>query len=408
MPKPKRWRWGIGSCGTLLDKRLWILLGLAFGACISSGFGRFAYGLILPSMQADLGWSYSQAGWLSTVNAIGYLAGAVATVVLVGRVAQERLYAWGIVLTTLTLIASGLTRDFWWMSAWRFGSGAFAAPVFIAVGALASNLYGADQKKNAMAIALAFGGGGLGMVLSALAFPHFFAAQGAVAWPMAWLALGGASVLMLPTGLWAAKQLQTPVRQVDDAPPQRLGPMGYSMVAYFSFAVGYIVYLTFLSAFLKTLGASPWTVSLIWSIVGFGTIASSFVWRGMIGRYRSGLPMAVTSSCVAIGCVLPVVFPTTLGLLVSSVLFGLSVFMPPTSVTSFIRQNNPPDTWGRLMGIYTVIFAVGQCIGPIAAGAIGDMFGNIGYGLLAAGAILMIGAVFAGFQRALGDAPAGS
>lgn len=383
--------------------RLLILLGLAFGACISSGFGRFAYGLILPSMQADLGWSYSQAGWLSTVNAIGYLAGAVATVGLVTRVAQERLYAWGIVLTTLMLIASGLTREFWWMSLWRFGAGVFAAPVFIAVGALASNLYGADQKKNAMAIALAFGGGGLGMVLSALVFPHVFAGYGAGVWPMAWLALGGASVLMLPLGLWAARQLNTPVRQAEDAPPERLGPMGYSMVAYFSFAVGYIVYLTFLSAFLKTLGAGAWTVSLIWSIVGLGTIVSSFVWRGVIGRYRSGLPMAVTLTCVAVGSVLPVVFPTMLGLLASSVLFGLSVFMPPTSVTSFIRQNNPPDTWGRLMGIYTVIFAVGQCIGPIAAGAIGDAFGNIGFGLLAAGAILLLGAGAAALQKPLGQ-----
>lgn len=384
-------------------KRLLILLGLAFGACISSGFGRFAYGLILPYMQLDLGWSYSQAGWLSTVNAIGYLGGAVGTVLLVGRFAQERLYAWGIVLTALTLIASGLTRDFFWMSVWRFGSGAFAAPVFIAVGALASNLYRADQKKNAMAIALAFGGGGLGMVLSALAFPHFFAAQGASVWPMAWLLLGGVSILMLPTGLWAARQLHTPVRQVEDAPPKRLGPMGYSMVAYFCFAVGYIVYLTFLSAFLETLGASPWTVSLIWTIVGVGTIASSFVWRGLIGRYQSGLPMTVTLACVAVGSVLPVLFPTLLGLLASSVLFGLSVFMPPTSVTSFIRQNNPPDTWGRLMGIYTVIFAVGQCIGPIAAGVIGDAFGNIGFGLLAAGVTLLLGAVAASLQRPLAE-----
>ena len=382
-------------------RRLLILLGLAFGACISSGFGRFAYGLILPSMRADLGWSFAQAGWLSTVNAIGYLVGAVATVWLVSRIAQERLYAWGVVLTALTLVASGLTRDFWWMSAWRFGSGAFAAPVFIAVGALASNLYGADQRKNAMAIALAFGGGGLGMVLSALVFPHFFALQGASSWPMAWLAMGGVSVLMLPVALWAAGQLNTPVRQALDAPPQKLGPMRFSMVAYFAFAVGYIVYLTFLSAWLKTLGASPWTVSFIWSIVGAGTIASSFVWRGVIGRFRSGLPMAMTLACVALGSVLPVLFPTLLGLLASSVLFGLSVFMPPTSITSFIRQNNPPDTWGRLMSIYTVIFAVGQCIGPVAAGFIGDAFGNIGYGMLAAGAILLLGAVAAVLQKPL-------
>jgi len=384
-------------------KRFLILLGLAFGVCISSGFGRFAYGLILPYMQADLDWSYSQAGWLSTVNAIGYLLGALATVWLVTRFAQEQLYALGIVLTTLMLIASGLTRDFWWMSAWRFGSGAFAAPVFIAVGVLASNLYGVNQKKNAMAIALAFGGGGLGIVLSALVLPHFFIARGAVAWPIAWLALGGVSVLMLPIGLWATQQLNAPVRHTEDVPPRRIGPMWGSMTAYFCFAVGYIVYLTFLSAFLKTLGAGAWTVSLIWSIVGVGTIVSSFLWRGFIGRHRSGFPMAVTLACVAVGSVLPVVVPTFLGLLASSVLFGLSVFMPPTSVASLIRQNNPPDTWGRLMGIYTVIFAVGQCIGPIATGIIGDIFGNIGYGLLAAGGILLFGSLAAFLQKPLED-----
>ena len=385
------------------SKRLLILLGLAFGVCISSGFGRFAYGLILPYMQEDLGCSYSQAGWLSTVNAIGYLLGAIATVWLVTRFAQGRLYVWGVVLTSLMLIASGLTRDFWWMSLWRFGSGAFAAPVFIVVGSLASDLYGANQKKNAMAIALAFGGGGLGIVFSALVFPHFFLAWGAISWPLAWLVLGGTSVLMLPTGLWAAWQLDAPMSYSKDALPRRISPMWGSMVAYFCFAVGYIVYLTFLSAFLKTLGAGAWTVSLIWSIVGIGTITSSFVWRGFIGRHRSGLPMAVTLACVAVGSMLPVLFPTLLGLLASSVLFGLSVFMPPTSVTNFIRQNNPSDTWGLMMGIYTVIFAVGQCIGPIATGLIGDLSGNIGVGLLAAGAILLLGSVAAFLQQPLED-----
>jgi MFS family permease len=113
--------------------------------------------------------------------------------------------------------------------------------------------------------------------------------------------------------------------------------------------------------------------------------------------------MAVTLACVAVGSVLPVVVPTFLGLLASSVLFGLSVFMPPTSVASLIRQNNPPDTWGRLMGIYTVIFAVGQCIGPIATGIIGDIFGNIGYGLLAAGGILLFGSLAAFLQKPLED-----
>jgi MFS family permease len=213
--------------------------------------------------------------------------------------------------------------------------------------------------------------------------------------------MGVMSVAMVPLALWAAWQLNTPVRVVGDAEPPPLRFMRFEMGGYFAFSIGYIVYLTFLSAWMKTLGAGPWMVSSVWSIVGVGTILSSFVWRGFIGRFRSGLPLAVTLACVAVGTVLPVVFPTVVGLLASAVLFGLTVFMPPTSVTSFIRQNNPPDTWGRLMSIYTVIFATGQCIGPIAAGWIGDWFDNIGYGLVAAAGILAIGSVTGAMQRRL-------
>ncbi|MBR9862596.1 MAG: YbfB/YjiJ family MFS transporter [Rhodobacteraceae bacterium] len=385
---------------------LWILAGLAFGVCITSGFARFAYGLILPSMQDDLGWGFAQAGWINTANALGYLLSAVVSVGLFRRFAQERLFAWGVVLTTLTLVASGLTRDFWVLSFWRFASGVFAAPVFIAAGALASNLFGADQRRNAMAIALTFGGGGLGMVLAAVTFPPLFAFQGAGSWPVAWLSMGVASVLMMPLSLWAARQLKTPVRRGTDAPAPRLRSMGFEIAGYFMFAVGYIVYLTFLSAWMRSLGAGPWMVSAVWSIVGVGTLLSSFIWRGVIGRFQSGVPLALTNGCVAVAILLPVVFPTLTGLLVSSALFGLTVFMPPTSVTSFIRQNNPPDTWGRLMSVYTVMFATGQCIGPYAAGLIGDAFDNIGYGLVAAAVILAIGAVCGAMQRGLVTPPA--
>jgi len=30
-------------------------------------------------MRDDLGWSYAQAGWLNTANALGYVLGAAAT-----------------------------------------------------------------------------------------------------------------------------------------------------------------------------------------------------------------------------------------------------------------------------------------------------------------------------------------
>lgn len=49
---------------------------LALGPALGLGIARFAYGLLLPGMKSDLGWSYLQAGWINTVNAIDYIAGA--------------------------------------------------------------------------------------------------------------------------------------------------------------------------------------------------------------------------------------------------------------------------------------------------------------------------------------------
>ena len=50
---------------------------LALAAAVSLGLARFSYALLLPPMRSDLGWSYFTAGAMNTVNAAGYLAGAL-------------------------------------------------------------------------------------------------------------------------------------------------------------------------------------------------------------------------------------------------------------------------------------------------------------------------------------------
>ena len=79
---------------TELHKRPWLVLaGLALGVTVTNGFARFAYGLIVPAMQSDLGWNYAQAGWLNTANALGYIAGAVLTMFLIGRYPAASLFS---------------------------------------------------------------------------------------------------------------------------------------------------------------------------------------------------------------------------------------------------------------------------------------------------------------------------
>jgi len=51
---------------------------LALGSAVSLGLARFSYAFLLPAMRADLGWSYFTGGAMNTVNAAGYLLGALA------------------------------------------------------------------------------------------------------------------------------------------------------------------------------------------------------------------------------------------------------------------------------------------------------------------------------------------
>ena len=55
----------------------WLILVLSLAPTVGLGIGRFAYSLVLPDMRDSLGWSYSSAGFMNTINAAGYLGGAL-------------------------------------------------------------------------------------------------------------------------------------------------------------------------------------------------------------------------------------------------------------------------------------------------------------------------------------------
>src|SRR5919201_204032 len=62
-----------------------LILTLSLAATVGLGIGRFAYALVLPDMREELGWSYSAAGFMNTINAVGYLVGALVASRLIRR-----------------------------------------------------------------------------------------------------------------------------------------------------------------------------------------------------------------------------------------------------------------------------------------------------------------------------------
>ena len=382
--------------------RPWLaLFGLCLGMCVTNSFSRFAYGLILPAMREDMAWTYAQAGWLNTANALGYLAGAILTLILITRVNPSLLFGLGMAGAAISLLVTGLNEGLWWQTVWRCMAGLLGAMSFATSGALTAQLFPGDTRRNALAIALLFGfGGGIGIVLAGAAIPPILAWGGITSWPLAWTVIGLTSLAFLPLGLWAAYALRPPARPANAARPSLpVGKMLPEFIGYGAFGLGYIVYLTFLGAWMKSQGSGPVLNAAVWVLLGSCISISPFLWRLIFARFDNGTPLAMVLSGIAVGSLLPVLIPGTAGLIISALVFGSCVFMSPSAVTSYIRQNLPADSWGAAISLFTVVFAVTQTIGPIGAGLIGDLTGDIGNSLRAASGILFWGAAVALLQR---------
>jgi predicted MFS family arabinose efflux permease len=383
--------------------RPWLVLtGLALGVTVTNGFARFSYGLILPAMKSEMGWNYAQAGWLNTGNALGYIAGAVITMLLIRRTSPTFLFAFGLITTTIALLATGMNAALWWQTLWRILAGLFGAMSFSTAGVLAAGLFPNDPRRNALAIAILFGtGGGIGIVFAGATLPLMLDVYGNSYWPMAWIAVGAISITFLPLSLWAALQLRAPVQFKSKATALPVRRMLPEMAGYAGFGLGYIVYLTFLSAWMTEQAESYTFITLVWVLLGLSICISPMIWRPILARHASGIPLAFILTGIAIGSALPVVWPGSSSLLISAVVFGLSVFMAPSAVTNFTRQNLPPESWGQAISLFTVVFAVAQTLGPYGAGLIGDLSKNIGTSLLVAAILLLFGAIIALMQKPL-------
>src|SRR5690348_1909265 len=117
-----------------------LILILSLAPTIGLGIGRFAYSLVLPDMREDLGWSYSAAGFMNTINAVGYLVGALAASRLIQRVGWSAAIRGGTVTCLAALATCALSGNFIALSLARLVLGLGAAAGFVAGGALAATI----------------------------------------------------------------------------------------------------------------------------------------------------------------------------------------------------------------------------------------------------------------------------
>jgi len=275
-----------------------------------------------------------------------------------------------------------------------------AAIAFVTGGALAATISLAYPGRSAYLLSLFYAGPGIGILLSGLIAPFLLQGFGAGSWWIVWLALGVVSVLMgLPL---LRKPPQAADRMSDAAPaPIAIMPMWIYLASYFLFGAGYIAYMTFMIAYVRDGGGNAASQSAFWCLIGMSSFVAPWLWRGVLARGQSGRAMAIILGVNAVGAAMPLLGHSPLLLGASAVVFGSAFFAVVAATTAFVRFNYPPEAWPRAIAVVTIVFGIGQTLGPIAVGAITDATGNLTSALVVSAAALAIGAIGSLFQKPL-------
>jgi predicted MFS family arabinose efflux permease len=374
-----------------------LILILSLAPTVGLGIGRFAYALVLPDMRDALGWSYSAAGFMNTVNAAGYLAGALAAARLIRRYGLSATIRWSTLACLLSLALSAMSGNFVILSLARLLVGIGAAVAFVAGAALAAKIAQSRPARANFLLSLFYAGPGLGIVASGLIAPFVLQAFGPGSWWIVWWALTGLSVVLTLPLLLVRIDSDAGLDETVPA-PFAIRPIWIYLVGYFLFGAGYIAYMTFMIAYVRDAGGGAMAQSAFWSLIGLSAFATPWVWRRVLALDRGGLSTAIVLGVNALGAGLPLFGHSTLLLTVSALVFGVAFFAVVGSTTAFVRFNYPPAAWPKGIAAMTVAFGIGQTLGPTAVGAVTDAFGSLSYALNVSAALLVLGAVAAAVQ----------
>ena len=387
------------------SKLLLLAVALSAAAAVSLGVTRFAYGLLLPAMREDLAWSYTLSGAMNTSNALGYFLGALATSRVIALWGPGRAVLGGGLLAAVLMWMPGFFVDPTVLIVQRLVAGMLSAVVFISGGILAARMGSRQAGRAGLILGLYYGGTGAGIVLSALVVPWILDGEQLpfVPWVLAWWALGLACLVMVAWLRWPVKVLAAwetdGVASAD--PPQAAAwwPMRYALLGYSLFGLGYIGYMTFAVALLREHGANSAEVAWFYGILGLMVMASSRIWAGLLNTHRGGGALARLNALLGLAVVLPTLSDNFYVFVLSGSLFGAVFMSIVATTTAFVRVNFPAAAWSAGITAFSLVFAMGQVLGPLAVGWVADSHGGLVRGFLYSAMALWAGALVAWLQK---------
>lgn len=356
---------------------------------VAMGLGRFAFTPMLPIMLHEGKLDLQGGGLLASLNYLGYFVGAVSCASIRFRAAF--MVRAGLVATAALLLGMGLLHGFTAWGVLRTLAGVVSAWTFV----FASG-WGLRRLAETGSPALGgviYTGPGIGIAATGL----LGGAVGRWGSQAGWIGLGLLAVVLIAV-IWRVfndgARAATP-----GAAPVAAAPAGTQtardarwLVGLYGLAgFGYIITATFLPVIARqALPGSTWP-DFFWPLFGLAIVPGALIGARAPAHWDNRLLLAIAYALQAAGVVLTVAWPTIGGFALGSLLLG----MPFTAITLFaVREARRlrGDAAAGLIGYATASYGVGQILGPLFAAPLAQRTGSFSVPLLAAAAVLALGA----------------
>ncbi|NLS00034.1 YbfB/YjiJ family MFS transporter [Rhizobium sp. P38BS-XIX] len=373
---------------------------LALGPALGLGIARFAYGLLLPAMKSDLGWSYSQAGWLNTINAVGYIAGAATSAATARWLGAARTYGFGALITVVSVLSLGITDNFAALSLFRLLSGVSGACIFVTGGAMTMALAAERPQGRSVAIGLFYAGAGFGLAVTGLLVPEWLEKFGQETWRSMWQLLAAMGAIFAVAGYLAARETHAG-SAIRESERRRYAPLGHKwiLLGYAAFGAGSTGYMTFMVAYLKSDGQPAWHVGLFWTTIGLASMAAPWIWPRLLSGTRNAVAFSILVGINGLGMAIPLCNPSFAAMIGSALVFGSTFFAVVAATSEFVRRHVEDSRHTAAIGTFTLAFGIGQTLGPFSIGLFTDMTGSLYTGLLIGAVLVAAGMILSLFQR---------
>jgi predicted MFS family arabinose efflux permease len=369
--------------------RLKVLSGGIISLVLMLGIARFAYTPLLPIMLDQAGLGLSEGGWLTAINYLGYLSGAIVASLISNLVLKDRLYRIGLWVAVVSTLGMGLTENIWLWSFYRFIAGlSSAAGLLLGSGLILNWLIRHGHRSE---LGIHFSGVGLGIAFGAIAvelMSHHFD------WRGQWLLLSLLGALMvLPAWKWLpppdTSQVTRSGEVMMDSPPSR-GFLRLFMAAYFCAGAGYVVSATFIVAIIEELPSLQGLGTWSFFILGMGAAPACILWD-LVARHTGDLnALLIAFILQTLGILLPVIDNSPVMVIAGALLFG-ATFIGIVSLVLTMAGRYYPTRPAKMMGKMTISYGVAQIVIPAITGLLAESSGSYSDGLYLAAGIMVIG-----------------